>query len=162
MTLLAMNSLYKKKGNDGYLWSEAYMFNAMCYKDNYFSKRKFKLFNGLFHWVYLVFSTHLLSIANMFAMRYLWKKYVTKHCDKWQQSKCPSKTTCLQNKIVLHNSRVVWRPLNCTCTVVGKVSSAATGKVKTSTDTVLGLSYFLAKIKARKCRNEITILQMKF
>ena len=63
--------------------------------------------------------------------------------------------------MVLHNSHVVWRPLNCTCTVVGKVSSAATGKVKTSTDMVLGLSYFLAKIKARKCHNEITILQMK-
>ena len=72
----------RKKGNDGYLWSEAYMFNAVCYKDNYFSKRKFKLFNGLFHSVYLVFSTHLLSIANMFAMGYLWKTYVTKRCDK--------------------------------------------------------------------------------
>ena len=38
----------------------------MCYKDNiYFPKRKFKLFNSLFHSVllYLVFSTRLFSIV---------------------------------------------------------------------------------------------------
>ena len=34
---------------------------------------------------------------------------------------------------------VVWRLLNCTYTVARKVGSAATGEVKTSTDTVSGL-----------------------
>ena len=51
----------------------------MCY---YFPKRKFKLFNSLYHSVYLVFSTRLFSIANMFAVRYLWKMYVTEHRNK--------------------------------------------------------------------------------
>ena len=77
-----MKSLYEEKGNDGYLWSEAYTLNVVCYEDNYFPKRKFKLFNILYHSVYLVFSTRLFSIANMFAVRQLWTKYVTKHGDK--------------------------------------------------------------------------------
>ena len=55
MSLLTMNILYEKKGNDRYLWSEARTINAVCYEDNYFPKRKFKLCNRLFHSVYLVF-----------------------------------------------------------------------------------------------------------
>ena len=35
MSIAAMNRLCEEKGNDGYLW---------CYEDNYFPKRKFKLF----------------------------------------------------------------------------------------------------------------------
>ena len=57
MSLLAMKSLYEEKGNGGYPWSEAYTLNVVCYEDNYFLKRKFKLFNSLYHSVYLVFST---------------------------------------------------------------------------------------------------------
>ena len=50
--------------------------------DDYFSKGKFKLFNSLFHSVYLVFPVSLFSIADLFAVRYLWS-YVTKMlcCD---------------------------------------------------------------------------------
>ena len=56
---LAIKSLYEEKGNDGYLWSEAQTINVVCYEDNCFPKRKFKLFNSLYHSVYLVFSTCL-------------------------------------------------------------------------------------------------------
>ena len=79
MSLLAMKSLYEEKGDNGYLWSEAFTLNGVCYEDNYFPKRKFKLFNSLYHSVYLVFSTRLFSITDMFAVRYLWTTYVTKH-----------------------------------------------------------------------------------
>ena len=82
MSLLAMKSLYEEKGNGGYPWSEAYTLNVVCHEDNYFLKRKFKLFNSLYHSVYLVFATRSFSIANMFAVRYLWTTYVTKNRDK--------------------------------------------------------------------------------
>ena len=82
MSLLAMKSLYEEKDDNGYLWSEAYTLNGVCYEDNYFPKRKFKLFNILYHSVYLIFSTRLLSIANMFAVCYLWTTYVTRHRGK--------------------------------------------------------------------------------
>ena len=72
----------RRKGNGGYPWSEAYTLNVVCYEDNYFLKRKFKLFNSLYHSVYLVFETRSFSIANMFAVRYLWTTYVTKNRDK--------------------------------------------------------------------------------
>ena len=45
---------------------------AVCCKDNYIPMGKFKLFNSLFHSVYLVFSIRLFSIANLFVVRYLW------------------------------------------------------------------------------------------
>ena len=35
------------------------------------------------------FKTFVVSIANMFAVHYLWKTYVTKHCDKWQRTEKP-------------------------------------------------------------------------
>ena len=41
---------------------------AVCCEDNYFLKEKFKLFNSLYHSVYLVFSMRLYSIADMFAV----------------------------------------------------------------------------------------------
>ena len=66
MSLLAMKSLYEEKGNGGYLWSEAYTLNVVCYEDNYFPKRKFKLFNSFYHSAYLVFATRSFS---MFAVR---------------------------------------------------------------------------------------------
>ena len=37
-----------------------------------FFEGKFKLCNSLFHSVFLVFSIRLISIANLFALRYLW------------------------------------------------------------------------------------------
>ena len=43
--------------------------HAVCCEDNYFPKGKFKLFNSLFHLVYLVFSIRLISIADLFAVR---------------------------------------------------------------------------------------------
>ena len=43
----------------------------VCFKDDYFPKGKFKLFGGLFHSGYLVFSKCLFSIADLFAVRYL-------------------------------------------------------------------------------------------
>ena len=49
MSLLAMNSLYEEKGNDGYLRWEALTFNVVCCEDNYFPKRKFQLFDSLYH-----------------------------------------------------------------------------------------------------------------
>ena len=43
----------------------------------------------------------LFFIANMFAVRYLWKTYVTKYRDKATRDRGMSiKTTSLQNKIV--------------------------------------------------------------
>ena len=44
----------------------------MCCEDDYFPKGKFKSFNSLFHSVYLVFPKSLFSIADLFAVRYLW------------------------------------------------------------------------------------------
>ena len=43
--------------------------HAACWEDNYFPKGKVKLFNSLFHLVYLVFSIRLISIADLFAVR---------------------------------------------------------------------------------------------
>ena len=43
--------------------------HVVCCGDNYFPKGKFKLFNSLFHLVYLVFSIRLISIADLFAER---------------------------------------------------------------------------------------------
>ena len=47
-----------------------------------FQRRKFKLFNSLYHSVYPVFSARLFSVAKLFALRYLWKTYLTEHRDK--------------------------------------------------------------------------------
>ena len=47
--------------------------HAVCCEDNYFPKEKFKLINGFFfHSVYFVFSISLISITDLFAVRYLW------------------------------------------------------------------------------------------
>ena len=46
--------------------------HIVCCEDDFFPKGKFKLFNGLFHSVYLVFPKSLFSIANLLAVRYLW------------------------------------------------------------------------------------------
>ena len=43
--------------------------DPVCCEDNYSPKGKFKLFNSLFHLVYLAFSIRLISIADLFAMR---------------------------------------------------------------------------------------------
>ena len=40
----------------------------------------------------LVFQHLFFSIANMFAVLYLWKTYVAKHGDKRKRTECPSKT----------------------------------------------------------------------
>ena len=46
--------------------------HTVCCEDDYFPKEKFKLFNSLFHSVYLAFPKSLFSIENLFAMGYLW------------------------------------------------------------------------------------------
>ena len=48
------------------------MIHPLWREDNYFPKGKFKLFNSLFHSVYLAFSIRLISMADLFAVRYLW------------------------------------------------------------------------------------------
>ena len=69
MSLLAMTSLYKEKGNDGYLWSEALTFNVVCYGDILFPKvKKLKLSIVCITLCALFFQTRLFS-ANMLAVR---------------------------------------------------------------------------------------------
>ena len=57
----------------------------MCYGDNYFPKRKFQLyFISLYHSVYwecTVFKKFVFY-CQLFAVRYLWKRYVMKHRDQ--------------------------------------------------------------------------------
>ena len=52
----------------------------MSCEDDYFPKEKIKLFNSLFHSVYLVFPKCLFFIADLFAMRYLWVIYNEDEC----------------------------------------------------------------------------------
>ena len=80
MSLLPMNSLYREKGNDPYLWSWGKNFTLCAARTIIFHREKFKLFNILFHSVYLVFSIRLISIADLFAVRYLW--------DIFNEDKC--------------------------------------------------------------------------
>ena len=56
MSLLAMNSLYEKMGNDGYLWSKHKRLKP-CATRTIIFQRKLKLFNSLYRSVYLVLST---------------------------------------------------------------------------------------------------------
>ena len=46
--------------------------HTVCCGDDYFPKENFKLFDSLFHLDYLVFPKSLFSIADLFAVRYLW------------------------------------------------------------------------------------------
>ena len=46
--------------------------HSVCCEDDYFPKGQFKLFNSLFHSVYLVFPKSLFFVADLFAVRYLW------------------------------------------------------------------------------------------
>ena len=54
--------------------------HTVCCGDDYFPKENFKLFDSLFHLDYLVFPKSLFSIADLFAVRYLW--------DVWDENKC--------------------------------------------------------------------------
>ena len=82
MSLLAMNSLYEKNGQyDGYLWSKHKRLTP-CATRTIIFQRQFKLFNSLYHSMYLVFSTLLFSIANMFSRALSVEKNVTKHRNK--------------------------------------------------------------------------------
>ena len=56
--------------------------HIVCCEDDFFPKGKFKLFNGLFHSVYLAFPKGLFSIANLFALRYLWDVWDVCNEDK--------------------------------------------------------------------------------
>ena len=69
---MAMNSLHSEKGQWTVPMVREKKRSRVCCEDNYFPKEKFKFFNSLFHWVYFVFSILLFSIANLFAVRYLW------------------------------------------------------------------------------------------
>ena len=46
--------------------------HTVCCGDDYFPKENFKLFDSLFHLDYLVFPKSLFSIADLFAVRYIW------------------------------------------------------------------------------------------
>ena len=52
-------------------WQYCHAILTVCCEDDYFSKGKFKLFNSLFHSMYLVFPISLFSIADLFAVGYL-------------------------------------------------------------------------------------------
>ena len=54
--------------------------HTVCCEDDYFPKENFKLFNSLFHSVYPVFPKSWFSIANLFAVCYLWVV--------WNEDKC--------------------------------------------------------------------------
>ena len=46
--------------------------HTVCCGDDYFPKENFKLFDSLFRSDYLVFPKSLFSIADLFAVHYLW------------------------------------------------------------------------------------------
>ena len=54
--------------------------HTVCCEDDYFPKENFKLFNSLFHSVYPVFPKNWFSIADLFAVCYLWVV--------WNEDKC--------------------------------------------------------------------------
>ena len=54
------------------LFATSQTIHTVSCEDDYFPKGKLKLFNCLFHSVYLVFPKSLFSIADLFAVRYLW------------------------------------------------------------------------------------------
>ena len=56
--------------------------HIVCCEDDFFPKGKFKLFNGLSHSVYLASPKSLFSIANLFAVRYLWDVWDVCNEDK--------------------------------------------------------------------------------
>ena len=58
--------------NIGKLSAISQTIHTVCCEEDYFPKGKFKLLNSLFHSVYLVFPKSLFSIADLFAVRYLW------------------------------------------------------------------------------------------
>ena len=53
---------------------------TVCCEDDYFPNGKFKLFNSLFHSVYLVFPKRLFSVADLFGVRYLWVVFNEDKC----------------------------------------------------------------------------------
>ena len=61
--LTGKNSLYEKQGNYGYLWFNPGLTPGLCYEDNYFPKRKFKLFYSCFSQCTLFFLCFLLPIC---------------------------------------------------------------------------------------------------
>ena len=79
MSLLAMNSLYNEKGQ---------LPVPMVRRKN------IQTFNSLFHSVYLVFSIGLISITDLFPVRYLW--------DVCSKDKC-----CVVTRVRRH-CRVAW------------------------------------------------------
>ena len=69
---------------------------------------------------FFFFSTRFFFFANMFAVLYLWKSYVTKHRNKWQLRD----RMTIKNKIVLRGSHVHSNFCPCPYTVARKVGSA--------------------------------------
>ena len=69
-----------EKGNDRYPWSGGKTFTPCAARTIIFQREKLKLFSSLFHSVYLVFSIRLISIADLFAVCYLW--------DVFNEDKC--------------------------------------------------------------------------
>ena len=57
-------------------------FTSSAARTIFFPKGKFKLFNGLSHSMYLASPKSLFSIANLFAVRYLWDVWDVCNEDK--------------------------------------------------------------------------------
>ena len=73
------------------LWSGGKTFTPYAARTINFQRKNINYFNSLFHSVYLGFSIRLISIAYLFAVRYLWDVCNEDNC--W---------------VVTHFSRVAW------------------------------------------------------
>ena len=76
--LLAMNSLYNEKGQWPVPMVLKENIHAVCCEDNYFPKGKFKLYNTLFHSVYLVFVNTFVFYCYFFLPCVICGTYVTR------------------------------------------------------------------------------------
>ena len=74
--------------------------HTVCCEDDYFPKGKFKLFNSLFHTVYLVFPKSLFSIANLFAVRYLWDVRNEDKCCNTARGSHSRRLACLRSHVL--------------------------------------------------------------
>ena len=82
--------------------------HAVCCENNYFPKGKFKLFNSLFHseCTLFFFSIPLISVANLFAVRYLW--------DVCNEDKCCVVTDRAEDILVVPLGLFTWLVYVCT------------------------------------------------
>ena len=100
---------------------------GLCYEDNYFPKRKCKLFYSCFSQCTLFFLCFLLPICLPWVI-------CGKLCNETSRQVTTDRMSIRNNVLVKQNrSSRQSRCVATTCTVARKVGLAATGKVKTST-----------------------------